>query len=327
MSEDIKKSEQQPVRKPVQPVVKKEEKSGSNGGIIVLVILLILALAGAGYLFYQVTELQAQLDSTEGDLVETTQEKDDLTSNLDAQIKEYEKLREDYEQRGLDVEELNSQIALLNEERDSYKAKLKSANADRRALNRRVNKLLAQSELDKQKLLEHIERLEFAKDSLSEEIDVLVEERSDLVIDNATLEQKVAVASILSAEDISISFLNSRGKEDTKGPFKASKANTLLVKSFLADNKVAEQDEKEFILRVVEPSGNVLFSLETGGGSFEAKDSTTKFFTQRKQLLYDNTNQPINFTYEKGDEYLEGVYKVEIYGDGYVIGESEFEIK
>lgn len=300
---------------------------GSKAGIIILVILLTAALGGAGYLFYQVTELQKQLAETSSSLEKTTEEKDSMESDLKVKIEEFEALRADYEERGLAIDDLDEQIALLKNEMDTYKARLNSANADKRALNRRINKVLAQAELEKQKLLEHIERLEFAKDSLGEEVEMLYEERGEYIVENATLEQKVAVASILKAEDIVVTALNAKGKEDDKLPFKAKKVSSLIIRSTLADNKVAEQSNKEFYLRIIEPSGNVLFSLETGGGSFEANDNKTKFYTQKKSLLFDNTNQPLNFTYEKGEEYVEGNYKVEIYCNGYKVGESEFEMK
>lgn len=302
------------------------EKKG-NGGLIVLIILLVLALGGIGFLFYQNGELSAELEDTKSQLTESNNNVDDLTSDLDAQIEEYKVLAAQYDSLGYDNSELQDLIAGLEDEKQSLRAQLNSSNADRNALRRKVKKLLAESELTKQEYQEKIERLTFAVDSLGEEIDVLYSERADMVIQNATLEQKVAVASVLRTKNQEIYFLSPKGKEVKKDIYKASKIKTLIVKCNLEKNAVAAQDKKDFVLRIVEPSGNVLFSLETGGGSFEDANGETKFYTQKTNFLYDNSGQPLNFTYEKGDQYLAGDHKVEIYAEGYKIWEGSFVIK
>ncbi len=302
------------------------EKKG-NGGLIVLIILLVLSLGGIGFLFYQNGELTTQLEDTKSELAASHNDVESLTSDLDAQIEEYKLLAEQYDSLGYDNSELQELISGLEEEKQSIKAQLNSSNADRNALRRKVKKLLAESELTKQEFQERIERLTFAVDSLGEEIDVLYSERADMVISNATLEQKVAVASVLRTKSQEIFFLSPKGKEIKKDEYKASKIKTLIIKCLLEKNAVAAQDKKEFVLRIVEPSGNVLFSLETGGGSFEDSNGDTKFYTQKTNFLYDNTGQPLNFTYEKGDQYLAGEHKVEVYAEGYRIWEGSFQIK
>ena len=99
------------------------------------------------------------------------------------------------------------------------------------------------------------------------------------------------------------------------------------MKLNLADNKVAKKDTKEIILRIIEPSGTVLFDLSSGGGSFTNADGRTDFYTDKQALLFDNSKQQVTFLYNKGSEYEVGKYTVQIYGNGYLIGEESFTVK
>ena len=90
---------------------------------------------------------------------------------------------------------------------------------------------------------------------------------------------------------------------------------------------MAKKDTKELILRIIEPSGTVLFDLSSGGGSFTNAEGKTDFYTDKQNVMFDNSKQTITFLYSKGSEYEEGTYKVEVYAQGYLIGEGSFVVK
>jgi cell division protein ZapB len=51
------------------------------------------------------------------------------------------------------------------------------------------------------------------------------------------------------------------------------------------------------------------------------------FYTAKQEILFDNTQQMLSFLYDRGQEYEEGIYKVELYADDYLIGTGTFTIK
>ena len=94
----------------------------------------------------------------------------------------------------------------------------------------------------------------------------------------------------------------------------------------LAENKVAPIEGKKIMIRVIDESGQVIFDVARGSGTF-ILNGKEEFFTASQEILFDNTHQKLTYIYEKGSEYASGNYRVEIYSDNYQIGSSEFVVK
>ena len=52
-----------------------------------------------------------------------------------------------------------------------------------------------------------------------------------------------------------------------------------------------------------------------------------EFYTAAQEILFDNTGQKLTFLYEKGSEYTSGDYTVDIFTDGYLMGQVRFTVK
>ncbi len=79
-------------------------------------------------------------------------------------------------------------------------------------------------------------------------------------------------------------------------------------------------------MRIIDENGQVLFDVARGSGTFMHGEKE-EFYTESKDILFDNTNQRISYLYDKGSEYKSGQYFVEIYTDGYLMGKESFIIK
>lgn len=306
-----------------------KEKKGSPALTIVLVIL-VLALGGAaGYLFMQNGDLEEKLSRTTTELSDKNDEVDRISLDLNAKIADYEELMVQYEQMGLDNTDLQAQKAELERERDAWKKSAGTNKASRDQMKRKLEKVIAQAELDRIQLQEELDRYKSIADSLGTEVETLVSDRAQMSDTIVGLQDKVKIASILKAETVKITFFSEKDKEvkASKTGYKSKSLARMTVDVQLQDNKVAKKDKKTFVMRLIEPSGSVLFNLQTGGGSFETAEGNTNFYTVKKELLFDNTGQQMTFNYAKGEEYEPGNYQVEIYGDGYLIGKSQFDIK
>ena len=89
---------------------------------------------------------------------------------------------------------------------------------------------------------------------------------------------------------------------------------------------MAEVASKDIFMRLIEPDGAALFDLATGGGTFMVEGKET-FYTAKREILFDNSRQQVSFVYDKGNPYKEGRHIVELYADGYLIGQGSFVIK
>ncbi|RZK16114.1 MAG: hypothetical protein EOO56_20820, partial [Hymenobacter sp.] len=145
---------------------------------------------------------------------------------------------------------------------------------------------------------------------------------------NRELSDKVSVASRLMADNIRVSVLNKKDKEktDDKEEFKAKRVDRVKVTFNLARNDVSPKETKQIYLRILEPDGAALYNLSTGGGTFSV-DGQEAFYTQKQDVVFDNSKQPLQFIYAKGGDYKIGAHTVELYEGGALMGKTTFTLK
>lgn len=303
-----------------------EEKKKDNSRIVFILIILVL-LGVIGYLVFS--------NIQKSDEIEVKNEKIDTdsatiaakTKELEELLLAYERVKLEREELGLSNDSLNKQIAELND----YIAEVKDGNAKKiRQLNSKIAQLKVDLDLKDAEILslrKQNDSLIAKIDTMGQEVLVINDSLNNLrTVRNELLEQ-VAIASILKAENIAVTAINSKGKEFSKEEFKAKNIEKLKVTFNFAENRVARKDVKTVMLRVIEPSGAVLYDMATGGGFFNTADGKEIPFTDKKTINFDNTKQQLDFVYLKGSPYSSGTYTIEIYADGHKIGQSSLAVK
>ncbi|HTH57377.1 MAG TPA: hypothetical protein VL728_15110 [Cyclobacteriaceae bacterium] len=296
------------------------EKKSSRTSIFIGLLLVILLIQSVKiYLDYrEKVEVKEQLANTEEDLGETMQKLKDIQTELDQKIQEIHKL-------GGDVKEL-----------EKAKAEVE---AELKRNNKRSAKAL-------QELKDRVEGYELLLKTKDEEIEKLKNVNTQLFSENRNLKtkqnklsdsivhlakgkdelaNKVALASQLKAENISIKGVNNKGKE-RDSPFRNRQFQKLKVEFNLAENKVAPIEGKKIIIRIIDENNQVIFDVARGSGTFMV-NGKEEFYTAAQEILFDNTKQKLTYLYEKGSEYAAGKYTVEIYSSDYKIGAGIFEVK
>lgn len=295
-------------------------KKSSKSAITIVILLIIIVIQSVKiYLDYQEkVQVKQQLVTTEEDLAGTMQRLNDVKAELDQKITEIQKL-------GGDVEDLKKAKAEVEKE-------LRRSNArSTKALTELKDRLEGYEELLKLKDQE-IEKLKEVNKELFTENKTLKTKQNKLSDSIVSLEKnknelasKVAIASQLKAENIIVKGLNEKGKE-RDAPFKNRWFKKLKVEFNLADNKVAPIEGKKILIRVIDANSQVIFDVARGSGTFMLNNKE-EFYTAAQEILFDNTKQKLTFFYEKGSDYAEGNYIVEIYAEGYKIGTVGFEVK
>ncbi|WP_051360102.1 hypothetical protein [Adhaeribacter aquaticus] len=309
------------------------EPNRNNNRKLLIIGLIIVLLSINGILFYMQHQKTEKVEQQE----EVIKVKN---SELENQIKVYEALKADFERQS---EELQS-MGLSN---DSLEAKIAAVNADLLKLQsfRNSSFSLADQRLYKQRAANFENQLrkkdeEIAK--LKEDNEVLFGENtqlktkqnelsdtiSTLKSNNQSLAEKVALASRLEAERIEVNIINNRGKEkeDDEAEYKAKRVDKIKISFNLAKNEVAPKETKEILMRLIEPDGAALYNLQTGSGSFLLNGEET-FYTAKRDLVFDNSQQNVTFIYSKGAPYKKGQHTIELYSDGYIIGKTTFVLK
>ncbi|MEP2671444.1 MAG: chromosome segregation protein SMC [Cyclobacteriaceae bacterium] len=304
----------------VTPQPEETKKPNNRTAIIIALLSIIVIIQSIKiYLDYQdKAEVNQQLATTEEDLATTMQQLKDIQIELDQKIIDLEKL-------GGDITELEKAKAEVDAELKRTRSR---TSRNIKELKDRVDGYeqllkLKDQELEKLKslnkeLYSENRNLKTTQNQLSDSINRLAKNTDELAT-------KVAIASQLKAENVSVVSVNSRGKERTS-PFRSKQLETLKVDFNIAENKVAPVEGKKIMIKVTDENGQVIFDVAKGSGTFML-DGKEEFYTVAQEILFDNTRQQLSFIYEKGSEYASGTYTVDIYTDGYKMGQVSFTVK
>ncbi len=303
----------------IQPDYGQEaKKDGSGRKMIYIIVALAVLLAGAvTYLLVR----ENYIKERNAELMVAYTRLDSISNQLDQKIQEIEML-------GGDIEELTLvRDSLIQDKEQLMQSKVRTDKQMRRLRSRveGYKELLVLKDVEIEKLKKVNEELVSENKELKTEKNVLSQNLRQAKQTQEKLSKKVAIASRLVAENIDIVAVNSRGKEK-KGEFRARQIEKLKVTFNIAKNDVAPVEGKDIFMRIIDANDNVLFDVARGSGTF-VLDGKETFYTAKQEILFDNTEQQVTFVYDKGSEYLPGLYIMEIYTDGYLMGKKSFKVK
>ena len=174
--------------------------------------------------------------------------------------------------------------------------------------------------------LTHInEQLTTENIELKNETKALNKSINNIKFEKNNLNQKVKLLSRLKIENFQINAIDAKGKKRS-GSFRKRHINQLQITFVLSENEVAPIEGKKLWIRVVAPDNNVYYDVNTGSGSF-IHLGRELFYTAKKEILYDQSQQRIVVYYEKSKPYLIGTHNVEVYTDDYFVGSGSFIVK
>ena len=293
-----------------------------NNKVPVIIAFMAIIIIIQGIKIYLDTkekqEVRTQLITTEEELATTMQRLTEINAELDEKIAQVTKLGgdvADLEQAKAEIEEelrrnkraTGKEIKALKDRVEGYELLLKNKDEE-----------IAKLQTVNKELLTENRSLKTQQNRLGDSLNRLSQSKEELAT-------KVAIASQLKAENIRIVALNDRGKE-RNSPFRSKQIAQLKVDFNLAENSVAPIEGKKIMIRIIDENGQVLFDVARGSGTF-LFNGKEEFYTAAQEVLFDNTRQQLTFLYDKGSEYPEGKYTLEIYTDDYLMGRGEFVVK
>ncbi|WP_339699667.1 hypothetical protein [Algoriphagus aquimarinus] len=299
------------------------EKKDQGKNIIIIVLVLLVIISGiklyTDYVDRTKKSEEILLLSTENN--DLNKRLDSVTYQLDLRIQEIEKL-------GGDVKSLEEVRDQLIAERNTSRQRSSSEIV---ALNEKIksyNGMIVQKDQEILELRAMNQQLFTENQDLKTTQAEIEEEVAQLNIQKEDLQAKVNVASMLKAENIEISAVNSNGKErvETTKDFKNKQIERIKVSFNLADNKVAEKGPRNIYVQVLAPNAQPIFDVAKGSGTF-MMDGAEKFYTVKQDVIFDNTEQELTFFYEKGTDYTSGIHQVKIFVDNYEVGSKTFTVK
>lgn len=306
---------------------KQDRKNLLWAALAILALLNVLLL----YFFYQERKENNTKDSVIAtrmeELLTTKSKLDSISLQLDIKIAQIRQLggrvdslvsiKSQLEKDKQLLRDRNSFSAKKYEERiKQYETLLSEKDEEILSLRRELGTATARN----QELSEQLSGLQSEKENLGQ----LLEERDSKT---AQLEEKIAIASALKAEKIVVIAVSDKGKERDGGRYRSKRIDQIKVNFELAENAVAEANDKEVYLRVLDPDGAVLSDMATGSGSF-IHNEREMIYSSKQRVRYNNQRMPVSIIYGRGGLPLkEGTYTVELYAEGFKIGQGSFTVR
>lgn len=179
---------------------------------------------------------------------------------------------------------------------------------------------------------EEIEKLKKLNEQLFEEnkeqkveINTLNDKITNINRSNKKLEEQIEIAGRLEIKDIEIVGVFRNGSTKINS-FKNRSLNKLIVNFTVLENSLSKIEVLDIYLRIIKPSGQVVYDISKGSGSFTF-DKREFFYSIKDEILIDKSEMTYNIEYVKSEELNKGEYQVILYTNNYEIGRSEFIIK
>ncbi len=294
---------------------KKKDRTSLYIGIVVALLGVLI------FLYYTNDKLQKEKELQQEQLNATLLQLDSIGSELDNKILTISQLGGEIDTLLLVKKQLESEkkelltrqkqqrqlMVSLKDKVDGYQELLLAKDEEIEQLRKINEELLSENvelKTEKQELNQSIQEINKAKEELAE---------------------KVAFASRLKVEGLKVFAVNESGREREE-EFRNRHIDKLKITFSVSENKVAPIEGKDILVRIVAPDGNVIFDVTKGSGSF-IYEGREQFYSAKQEILYDKSSQEVTVFYDKGSEYEEGQYQIEVYTDDYQMGKGKFVVK
>ena len=218
-----------------------------------------------------------------------------------------------------DVESKKAEIRRILNKNNATSAELAKARTLITELNDKISGLEAE-----------VTRLTGENQELTSTNTVLTQEKADLTqnlestkTEKEELAQTVDVASTFSASNIQITPVNEKKSGKEKSTTTAKKVDKMVV-SFDVENRIAKSGPADMYIIVTAPDGKV---ITTDGMMLSTRSDGEKSYTAKVNVDYtQGTRKPVSFPIRNND-FATGDYKIEIYHNGFKIGEGVRSLK
>ncbi|MBC7511100.1 MAG: hypothetical protein H7320_20485 [Ferruginibacter sp.] len=297
-----------------------------------LSIPLIIALLGTwGYIIWDKSKTKDEIQKKDSQYSVVISEKDTLQSLLDEATNRYDNLKttnakkdSTITNRDKDIASKKAQIQGLISKKNATASELKQAKDLIASLNTDIEDYKAQ-----------VEVLKGQNVVLTQEKEVVTQERNKVKQDFDSAksvikarEDVIDVGSTLHAANFTILGIQEKGNGKEKETTKAKKVDKVRISFDLDENRIATSGPKDLYILVTSPDGKPISVEALGSGKFSTREGEEKTFTQKVNVNYSQgQKQRVSFDWKQNSPYETGDYKIEVYHNGFKIGEGTRHFK
>jgi len=269
------------------------------------------------------TQQQAQISKVTDEKGQLQKNFDDALVRLDSLTGTNNKLTANINEKDGQVSKLKGQIRGLLSKQHLTEAEKKKAEDLIKDLNDKIGNLeqqVAQLTQDNQQLTADKTALTADKEKLTTDLQTTTATNNDLT-------KKVDIASTLNASNISITPMHERKDGKDKETSTARRVNKLVI-GFDVANRIAQTGQTDVYVCITGPDGKPISVPALGSGNFTTRDEGDKMFTAKVPVDFESgKSKSVEFAWKQNSEFQKGNYKIEIYHNGFKIGEGTRELK
>jgi len=157
-------------------------------------------------------------------------------------------------------------------------------------------------------------------ENLTQSVDTMQRNIRRLSTENASLNEKIALASVFVASELKIEAIAVKGtsEESTSQAKKTDK----FVASFVVQNRVNQFSNVELTTVLLTPDGQVMQSTVWDSGSFDTKSEGRKSFTRKIKFDYEKGEQKNLLFSIDTEKCQKGTYIFQLWHNGIKIGQA-----
>lgn len=306
-----------------------EEKpavTNNNNRNILTAILVIILLGTWGYIIWdknknkqEKQELTSQIVESDSSKNEMQRELNDAALRLDMLKTSNSKADSLLRTKDKDIEGLKSRVQSILNNKNATQAELAEA-----------RRLISQLKGNIETYTAEIESLKTANNQLTQEkrlvtIDRDVQKKN---YDSATTvikdkENVIDVGSTLHASDFDIVGIKEKKSGKEKETTTAKRVDKLRISFNIDENRITQTGPKDLYVSITSPDGRPVVVDALGSGKFVTRDGIEKAFTKKVQINYvQGQKEPVSVEWSQNSDFQTGNYKIEIYNNGFKIGEG-----
>ncbi len=290
----------------------------SNNGLKVIAGLLAVVLLGT--IIYTVSLYQDKKKTT----TMLTQEKELVVEDLNS-------LKSEYDKAILESNATNEELVAARDNIAKYIDSVKTMKADLGTLRRYRNQVSVLRK-EREQLLAQVDSLTqsntliaMQRDSTFVQLEKQTVFNDSLVVQNTQLADAVERGSALNLATLTVDAVRERNSGKLVSTSRAKATDKFKICFTVADNVIAEAGDREFLLEVLDPQGNIL----GGGASKSSEDGASVTYSKGTNFYYENKNLDVcDYINKPAGDFQKGNYMVNVYDDNLkLMATSKFTLK
>ena len=297
----------------------------SNNGSKISIVVLVIALIGSWIYFVNTNNTKTEiitnytaevavLDSTKNSI-----QADFIAASakVDSLNQENTGLQGELQEKSVAIQKLKMNISNILRKKEATDKELGEAKSMIAELNGKVNNLLAdlgKAQEENKQLNAQNQELTTQNSSLSSNLNTTKKEKERLQDIGSTLH-----ASTFTIQAIRV---KSNGSERTTAT--AKRANLIRLAFIIDKNKITPSGNQELYVCITGPDGKAIGD----GGNFNTREDGARIYANKLSVVYEqNVALPVSYDFKQSNRFTEGEYKVEVYHNGFKIGEGKTALK